>query len=328
MAKAGVAVPGFWRNETMSRQPAEDPGCPAPPDGVDLVLLPRAHDIGGFEVRRALPAKERQMVGPFIFFDQMGPGEFLAGRGLDVRPHPHIGLSTVTYLFDGEILHRDSLGSHQPIVPGDVNWMTAGRGIAHSERTDPALRTRSNRLFGIQSWVALPKDAEETAPGFVHHPAASLPLVEDGGVRLRLIAGAGWGLAAPIAVSWPLFYADAVLAPGAVLPLPDDHEERAAYVLDGEVEVAGDRFEPGRMLVFRAGDRLACAPGHEARGCRSWAGRRWMGRATCSGTSSPHRVSGLSRPRPTGKRAASARCRAMRRSSSLCRRSASRCAPR
>src|SRR5215211_2904754 len=129
---------------------------------------------------------------PLIFFDQMGPGEFLAGRGLDVRPHPNIGLSTVTYLFDGEILHRDSLGSRQPIVPGDVNWMTAGRGIAHSERTDQALRARSNRLFGIQSWVALPKQAEETAPGFVHHPAATLPLVEDGGMRLRLIAGAGW----------------------------------------------------------------------------------------------------------------------------------------
>jgi len=245
----------------MSWQPAEDPTCPAPPNGVELVLLPRAHDIGGFEVRRALPAKERQMVGPFIFFDQMGPGEFLAGRGLDVRPHPHIGLSTVTYLFNGEILHRDSLGSQQPIVPGDVNWMTAGRGIAHSERTDQVLRTHSNRLFGIQSWVALPKDAEETAPAFVHHPAASLPLVEDGGVRLRLIAGTGWGLAAPVAVSSPLFYADAVLAPGAAFPLPDEHEERAAYVLDGEVEVAGDHFEPGRMLVFRAGDRLALRAG-------------------------------------------------------------------
>jgi redox-sensitive bicupin YhaK (pirin superfamily) len=245
----------------MSWQPAEDPTCPAPPNGVELLLLPRAHDIGGFEVRRALPAKERQMVGPFIFFDQMGPGEFLAGRGLDVRPHPHIGLSTVTYLFNGEILHRDSLGSQQPIVPGDVNWMTAGRGIAHSERTDQVLRTHSNRLFGIQSWVALPKDAEETAPAFVHHPAASLPLVEDGGVRLRLIAGTGWGLAAPVAVSSPLFYADAVLAPGAAFPLPEEHEERAAYVLDGEVEVAGDRFESGRMLVFRVGDRLALRAG-------------------------------------------------------------------
>ena len=240
----------------MSWQPADDPACPAPPDGVELVLLPRAHDIGGFEVRRALPAKERQMVGPFIFFDQMGPGEFLAGRGLDVRPHPHIGLSTVTYLFNGEILHRDSLGSQQPIVPGDVNWMTAGRGIAHSERTDQVLRSHPNRLFGIQSWVALPKDAEETAPDFVHHPAASLPLVEDGGVRLRLIAGAGWGLAAPVAVSSPLFYADAALAPGAAFPLPDEHEERAAYVLDGAVEVSSAaRSNGGVCYSGRAGSR-------------------------------------------------------------------------
>jgi redox-sensitive bicupin YhaK (pirin superfamily) len=231
------------------------------PSGIELMLLPRAHDIGGFEVRRALPARERQMVGPFVFFDQMGPGEFLAGRGLDVRPHPHIGLSTVTYLFDGEILHRDSLGSHQPIVPGDVNWMTAGRGIVHSERTDQALRTRTNRLFGIQSWVALPKETEEVAPAFVHHSAATLPLVEDSGARLRLIAGAGWGLVSPVEVSSPLFYADAALAPGSALPLPDEHEERAAYILDGEVEVAGDRFEPGRMLVFRAGDRLALRAG-------------------------------------------------------------------
>jgi redox-sensitive bicupin YhaK (pirin superfamily) len=245
----------------MNAKPVENSGSPSPPDGVELVLLPRAHDIGGFEVRRALPARERQMIGPFIFFDQMGPGEFLAGRGLDVRPHPHIGLATVTYLFEGEILHRDSLGSRQPISPGDVNWMTAGSGIAHSERTDAALRVHSNRLFGIQSWVALPRAAEEIAPGFVHHPAASLPLIEDGGAKLRLIAGAGWGLAAPVAVSSPLFYADVVLAPGASAPLPEEHEERAAYVLDGEAEVAGDRFEPGRMLVFRAGDRLALRAG-------------------------------------------------------------------
>lgn len=245
----------------MSLPPTGDPARPASPDSVELVLLPRAHDVGGFEVRRALPARERQMVGPFIFFDQMGPGEFLAGRGLDVRPHPHIGLSTVTYLFEGEILHRDSLGSQQPIRPGDVNWMTAGRGIAHSERTDPALRAHGNRLFGIQSWVALPQAAEEAPPAFVHHPAATLPLAEDGGARLRLIAGTGWGLAAPVAVSSPLFYADAVLSPGAAMPLPDEHEERAAYVVDGEVDVAGDRFAPGRMLVFRAGDRLALRAG-------------------------------------------------------------------
>ena len=157
---------------------------PSRPDEVETVILPRAHDLGGFEVRRALPAKEKQMIGPFIFFDQMGPGEFLTGKGLDVRPHPHIGLATVTYLFDGSILHRDSLGTQLPIVPGDVNWMTAGRGIAHSERTDAKLRTHSNSLFGIQSWVALPKPMEETSPAFAHHAADSLPVLADGGVRL------------------------------------------------------------------------------------------------------------------------------------------------
>jgi redox-sensitive bicupin YhaK (pirin superfamily) len=245
----------------MSWQPAAEPACTASPSSVELVLLPRAHDIGGFEVRRALPARERQMVGPFIFFDQMGPGEFLAGRGLDVRPHPHIGLSTVTYLFEGEILHRDSLGSQQPIVAGDVNWMTAGRGIAHSERTDAALREHANRLFGIQSWVALPRAAEETAPAFAHHPAASLPVIEDGGLQLRLIAGSGWGLTSPVTVASPLFYADTVLAPGAAVPLPEEHEERAAYVLNGDVDLASDQFEPGRMLVFRSGDRLALRAG-------------------------------------------------------------------
>ena len=243
--------------------PQDSTSLPPSPDGVEAVILPRAHDIGGFEVRRALPARERQMVGPFIFFDQMGPGEFLGGKGLDVRPHPHIGLSTVTYLFEGEILHRDSLGSAQPIRPGDVNWMTAGRGIAHSERTDPALRVRDNRLFGIQSWVALPKSHEETAPAFVHHPAAALPVLEDGGARLRLVAGAGWGLTAPVAITSPLFYADAALSPGATLPLPEGHEERGAYVVQGAAEVAGTRFEAGRMLLFRAGDRLALRAGPE-----------------------------------------------------------------
>jgi redox-sensitive bicupin YhaK (pirin superfamily) len=229
-------------------------------DAVGQVILPRAHDIGGFEVRRALPAKERQMVGPFIFFDQMGPGEFLSGKGLDVRPHPHIGLSTVTYLFEGEIQHRDTLGSNQPIRPGDVNWMTAGRGIAHSERTDQSRRSHSNPLYGIQSWVALPRAQEEAVPDFAHHPATTLPVIEDGKVRLRLIAGHGWGARSPVATPSDLFYADAVLAPGAALPLPD-HEERGAYVLDGEVTVSGDRFEPGRMLVFRAGDGLALCAG-------------------------------------------------------------------
>jgi redox-sensitive bicupin YhaK (pirin superfamily) len=245
----------------MNPQDSSPP--PSPSRGVEAVIVPRAHDIGGFEVRRALPAKERQMVGPFIFFDQMGPGEFLIGQGLDVRPHPHIGLSTVTYLFEGEILHRDSLGSAQPIRPGDVNWMTAGRGIAHSERTDPVLRVRSNQLFGIQSWVALPKPQEEAAPAFVHHPGATLPVAEEDGIRLRLIAGTGWGLTAPVATASPLFYADAALSPDTSLPLPEGHEERGAYVVQGIVEVAGTRFEAGRMLLFRAGDRLALRAGPE-----------------------------------------------------------------
>ena len=152
-------------------------GAPLPPDGIEAIILPRAHDVGGFEVRRALPAQERQMVGPFIFFDQMGPGEFLTGRGLDVRPHPHIGLSTVTYLFEGEILHRDSLGTVQPIRPGDVNWMTAGQGIAHSERTPDGLRAAGPRIFGIQTWVGLPRADEEMAPDFLHVPAARLPTI-------------------------------------------------------------------------------------------------------------------------------------------------------
>ncbi len=233
----------------------------AMPAGVEAVILPRAHDVGGFEVRRALPARERQMIGPFIFFDQMGPGEFLRGSGLDVRPHPHIGLATVTYLFDGEILHRDSLGSRQPIRPGDVNWMTAGRGIAHSERTDTALRGQDNRLFGIQSWVALPRAQEEAAPAFAHHPAASLPVAGEAGMQLRLIAGTGWGLASPVAVSSPLFYAAAVLQPAARLPLPEEHEERGVYIVQGEVEVAGTSFAAGRMLLFRAGDQLALRAG-------------------------------------------------------------------
>lgn len=240
----------------------QDPAAiPHLPEGMEQVIIPRAHDIGGFEVRRALPARERQMIGPFIFFDQMGPGEFLSGQGLDVRPHPHIGLSTVTYLFEGSIQHRDSLGSDQPITPGDVNWMTAGRGIAHSERTAQELRPAGGKLFGIQSWVALPKSAEEDAPAFVHHPGATLPMLEDGGIRLRLIAGDAFGAKAPVVTHSPLFYADAMLDPGAALPLPEGHEERGVYVLQGAVTIAGDVFDAGRMLVFRAGDSISLRAG-------------------------------------------------------------------
>jgi redox-sensitive bicupin YhaK (pirin superfamily) len=238
-----------------------DASQPSLPGGVQTVIVPRAHDVGGFEVHRALPAAEKQMIGPFIFFDQMGPGEFLTGTGLDVRPHPHIGLATVTYLFDGSIMHRDSLGTQLPIVPGDVNWMTAGSGIAHSERTDANLRSRVNPLFGIQSWVALPKSMEETPAVFAHHDAASLPVLADGGVRLRLIAGEGWGCQSPVSTHWPLFYADATLAPGALLPMPEQHEERGAYIVSGAVDVAGTRFQAGRMLLLRAGDAIALTAG-------------------------------------------------------------------
>src|SRR3954464_13546880 len=158
---------------------------------LEALLVPRIRDLGdGFQVRRALPDARMRSVGPFVFFDQMGPVRLAPGKGLDVRPHPHIGLATVTYLFEGEIVHRDSLGSQQPIRPGDVNWMTAGSGIAHSERGDTAVRSQRNRIYADPAWAALPKSAEETAPGFVHHPGAALPVVEDEGVRLRLIAGA------------------------------------------------------------------------------------------------------------------------------------------
>jgi len=231
------------------------------PAAIETLIIPRAHDIGGFEVRRALPSAQRQMIGPFIFFDQMGPGEFLTGQGLDVRPHPHIGLSTVTYLFEGQILHRDSLGVRQAINPGDVNWMTAGQGIVHSERTDCGLRGQPNALYGIQSWLALPRAEEERPPDFAHHPAATLPVFADGGASLRLIAGTGWGASAPVKTLWPLFYADAQLKPGASLPMVDHHEERGAYVVRGEVTVAGQAFAAAQMLVFRPGDAITLTAG-------------------------------------------------------------------
>jgi redox-sensitive bicupin YhaK (pirin superfamily) len=208
-------------------------------------------------VRRALPSAKRQMVGPFVFWDQMGPAEFPVGEGIDVRPHPHIGLATVTYLFDGEIMHRDSLGSKQPISPGDVNWMTAGKGIVHSERSQADWKAQPNRkMFGIQSWVALPEAAEEAEPDFVHHRAQSLPVIEAEGKRVRIIAGSLFGQASPVRTFSEMFYADAELSPGAKLPLPAGHEERAIYIAGGEIEIAGDRFESGRLLVFRPGDEI------------------------------------------------------------------------
>jgi hypothetical protein len=223
---------------------------------IETVVVPRAHDIGGFEVRRALPSREKRLVGPFVFFDQMGPGEFLLGRGLDVRPHPHIGLATVTYLFRGEIMHRDSLGTALAIQPGAVNWMTAGRGIAHSERTPAALREGVSELFGIQAWVALPRSHEETAPDFAHHPAATMPVIDADGVRAQVIAGELWGAASTVPTFTDMFYADVAMVGGARLPVDAAHAERAAYVAEGEVEIAGEVHPAGELLVFRPGDAL------------------------------------------------------------------------
>jgi redox-sensitive bicupin YhaK (pirin superfamily) len=231
------------------------------PAGVETVIVPRARDIGGFEVRRALPAPGRRMVGPFIFFDQMGPAEFLTGKGVDVRPHPHIGLATVTYLYRGEFHHRDSLGSDQVILPGAVNWMVAGRGVTHSERTSAATRAGPHDLFGVQTWVALPASAEDVAPSFEHHGREALPVIEADGVRARLILGSAYGERAPAAIFSQTFYVDAALSPGARLPLPDDHEDRGIYVVEGEITVAGQAFEAGRMLVFRPGDRITVGAG-------------------------------------------------------------------
>lgn len=236
--------------------------CPEPiagdedPAHLEQVIVPRTSDIGGFEVRRALPSANKRMVGPFVFFDQMGPSEFLIGHGLDVRPHPHIGLATVTYLFEGEITHRDSLGTIQVIRPGAVNLMTAGQGIAHSERTPEELRRQPGQLAGIQAWLALPKDQEECAPDFSHHPAAGLPMMDDAGVAIRLLAGELFGQRAPVPVATETLYADIQLAAGMGLPIDSPHEERALYLVSGTLKVDGHAHEPGRLLALKPGARL------------------------------------------------------------------------
>ncbi len=220
----------------------------------ELVIDQRRRDLGGFEVGRILPAAARRMVGPFVFFDHMGPVDFPPGipRSIDVRPHPHIGLATVTYLFDGQIMHRDSLASQQAIRPGEVNWMTAGRGITHSERFEHA-RAVGETLHGIQAWVALPAGQEEIAPAFHHHEAADLPTYEVPGLWARLIAGEGFGARAKVRTHSPMFYVHWKLAAGAQAQLPAEYSERAAYIAAGSVEVDGERFGVGKMLVFAAG---------------------------------------------------------------------------
>jgi redox-sensitive bicupin YhaK (pirin superfamily) len=228
-------------------------------EGVEQVILPPVRDLGdGFNVRRALPSAHRRMVGPFIFFDQMGPAAFRGGEGLDVRPHPHIGLATVTYLLEGEILHRDSVGSVQAIRPGEVNWMTAGSGIVHSERTGPETRAAGASLFGLQTWLALPADQEEVAPDFAHYKAGEIPVIEDAGTRLTLVAGTSDGLRSPVKTFSDLVYADIQLAPGARYQLKGEHVERAIYVVAGAIEVAGQTggFATGELVVFKPGAEI------------------------------------------------------------------------
>lgn len=229
----------------------------------ELVLEPSAKDIGGFEVRRSLPDVRRRTVGPFIFFDHIGPAEFAPGEGIDVRPHPHVCLATITYLFDGEILHKDSLGSDQPIRPGDVNWMVAGKGIVHSERTRDEVRAAGHLLEGIQTWIALPQDSEEVDPSFDHHPAAALPEIEKGGVVMRLIAGTIWGEEAPARVFAPMFYLGCEAPDGGAFDLPPEHEERALYVVRGEVTADGVTYREWQMPIFASGGDIAieAAPG-------------------------------------------------------------------
>jgi len=252
----------------MSWMPFADPilGNKRSCDALELVVVPRVRDLGdGFEVRRALPSDKRQMVGPFIFFDQMGPAQFLAEHGFDVRPHPHIGLATVTYLFDGRVMHRDSEGNALEITPGAMNLMTAGRGIAHSERTPTSARLGGEGLFGIQSWIALPKEHEEINPSFQHFEAADLPVVEAGGVWARVVAGSVFGKRSRVGMFSEWFYAEVVLDSGRSAPLDPDHEERAIYLVEGEVEIAGESFEAPRLLIFRPGDCISVRAMRRAR---------------------------------------------------------------
>lgn len=226
---------------------------------VDMIVLPRVHDLGdGFEVRRALPSVHRRMVGPFIFCDQMGPVTLAAGQGLDVRPHPHIGLATVTYLLEGEMMHRDSLGSVQAIRPGAVNWMTAGSGIVHSERTPAQTRATGGPLFGLQTWVALPREHEETAPAFFHHAAEDIPQAEAEGVTIRVVAGRSDGMTSPVRTFTDMLYADVMLAGGARYQLAAEHIERAIYVIEGTLAVEGQQggFAAGELVIFKPGAEI------------------------------------------------------------------------
>jgi hypothetical protein len=257
----------YAKEQAMSFFPGKDPqaGDVYACEAIAHVVVPRTVDLGdGFSVRRALPSARSRMVGPFIFFDHFGPAEFRAGNGLDVRPHPHIGLATVTYLFDGEIMHRDSLGTAVAIRPGEVNWMTAGRGIVHSERTGAEKRAAGGPIHGLQMWVALPSAKEEMDAGFAHHDTAEFPMVHDNGKTVRVVVGSLYGAKSPVPTVHETLFGDVHLRAGSTLPLDADHEERAFYVIDGTVDISGDKFEPGRLLVFRPDDKVTITAATDA----------------------------------------------------------------
>ena len=242
----------------MSFFPGKDPalGDARASDAIEQVIVPRSIDLGDFRVHRALPSVQPRMVGPFILFDHAGPAVLRAGKGADVRPHPHIGLATITYLFDGEVVHRDSLGTAMPIRPGAVNLMTAGRGIVHSERTGPDLRATDQHLHGLQLWVALPTAHEEGSPGFAHTAAADIQELSENGMSLRVVVGTMHGLKSPVATSWHTLFADVDLGAGTGIPLDPEHEERAIYVIAGAIEIRGELHGPEQLLVLRPGDRI------------------------------------------------------------------------
>lgn len=232
---------------------------------LEMIITPRKRDLGGFFVRRVLPYAKRRMVGPFIFFDHIGPARFPPGKGINVRPHPHICLATVTYLYEGEIFHRDSLGNAQPIRPHAVNWMTAGRGIVHSERTSAEMLKGGQHMHGIQSWVALPKDFEETPPAFSHHPADTLPTLEASGVSLRVIAGFAYGVHSPVETCSDTLYVDANMKADAELEITGEHQERAVHVSSGEIVIAGETVAAGSMAVIKEGADVSVQAQTDAR---------------------------------------------------------------
>ena len=242
----------------MSFFPGPDPeaGDRFACDAIEALIIPNAKDLGGFEVRRALPSIQRKLVGPFIFFDRMGPATFKPGQAIDVRPHPHIGLSTVTYLFDGTIRHRDSLGTEMVIAPGDINLMTAGRGIVHSERSPEELRSTTRRLSGLQTWLALPDGQEEIAPAFENTEAATMGIIDGERAHARVLIGSFHGATSQVTQFSETLYVDITLPANGEIEIPADTEERAIYVTEGTISVAGDRFSQDQLLVFRPGDQI------------------------------------------------------------------------